>query len=75
MASERFDVTFIRGPRDVAPWKEAARRMTFATNSPQVELDALQARRAYGHQRDGLRLEQYPNAIYQEKGRERRCTK
>lgn len=73
--ADRFDVTFIRGPRDVSPWKQAARRLTLLTNSPQNEADALQARITYPEKRDGVHAERYPNATYQEKGRDRRCTK
>lgn len=75
MSGIRFDVTFIRGPRDVAPWTQAARRLYVLTNSPQHDEDALRARIAYSDKRDGFRAERYPNVIYQEKGRDRTCTK
>ncbi|KEO82367.1 hypothetical protein [Tumebacillus flagellatus] len=75
MSGDKFDVTFIRGPRDVTPWKQAARRLNLLTNSPQNDEDALRARTAFREKRDGFRPEQYPNAIYQEKGRNRKCTK
>lgn len=75
MSGTRFDVTFIRGPRDVAPWTQAARRLNLLMNSPQNDEDALRARVAYPEKRAGFRLEAFPNAIHQEKGRDRRCTK
>ena len=75
MSGNRFDVTFIRGPRDVAPWTQAARRLNLLTNSPQNDEDALRARSAYSEKRVGFHSERFPNAIYQEKGRDRKCTK
>ncbi|TCP59589.1 hypothetical protein EV586_101818 [Tumebacillus sp. BK434] len=68
MAQDRFDVTFIRGPRDVSPWRRAAREMTLGTRL-QTEEAALQARSGYREQRDEIHTEKFPNATYFRKGR------
>jgi hypothetical protein len=74
-ADSRFDVTFIRGPRDVSPWKRTSHQMFLRTNSRQIEEDAFHARASYHEQRDEKRgrngLDLFPNAMYQEKGRKR----
>lgn len=70
MMTERFDVTFIRGPRDVSPWKQASRLLAMHHNSPQNGTDARVSRDSYHSQRDGSSCDtRFPNAIYQEKGR------
>lgn len=71
MSDNRFDVTFIRGPRDLSPWKKANRELMMITNSPQIDEDALRSRTAYGEKRDRLVIERYPNAMYQQKGSKR----
>ena len=71
MADNRFDVTFIRGPRDLSPWKKASRELAMLKNSPQNDEDALRARTAYQEKRDQLVVERYPNAMYQQKGSKR----
>ena len=67
--TERFDVTFIRGRRDVSPWKQAHRQLSLLHNSPQNGEVALRSRVAYHEQRNGEKGDsRFPNAIYQEKG-------
>jgi hypothetical protein len=68
--TERFDVTFIRGPRDMSPWRRASRQIFLLTNSPQNGEEALRCRTAYQELRHGAPCDlRFPNAIYQEKGR------
>lgn len=70
MMTERFDVTFIRGPRDVSPWRKASRELAMYHNSPQNGTDARISRTAYHSQRDGENGDtRFPNAVYQERGR------
>lgn len=71
MSDTRFDVTFIRGPRDVSAWKKANRELSMLQNSPQNNEDALRARAAYREKRDEIVVERYPNAMYQQKGSKR----
>lgn len=71
MPPERFDVTFIRGPRDLSPWKRAARQIELQTNSPQIGADALHAQTAHEKQRHPGKQELFPNVVYQERGRDR----
>lgn len=70
MSNERFDVTFIRGPRDVSPWKRAGRQIELLTNSPQNGEDALRAQTAFEEKRHPGQQQRFPNAIYQERGRD-----
>lgn len=72
MSNERFDVTFIRGPRDVSPWKKAARQIELLTNSPQNGETAIRAQTAFEEKRQAMPNNLFPNAMYQEKGRERK---
>ena len=69
--SERYDVTFIRGPRDISPWKQAARQITLLTNSPQVAETAMRARARYAEKAQNIETAMFPNAIYELKGRDR----
>jgi len=71
MSDTRFDVTFIRGPRDVSPWKKANRELAMLHNSPQNDEDALRSRTVYREKRDELEIERFPNAMYQQKGSKR----
>ncbi|MGZ4163710.1 MAG: hypothetical protein ACXVDB_05635 [Tumebacillaceae bacterium] len=70
MANERFDVTFIRGPRDVSPWKRAGRQIELLTGSTQNGEDSLRAQTAFEEKRQPKQNEMFPNAIYQERGRD-----
>lgn len=69
--SERYDVTFIRGPRDVSPWKQAARQISLLTNSPQSEETAMQARNRFTEKAQNIDTEKFPNAMYVLKGWDR----
>ncbi|ASS75018.1 hypothetical protein CIG75_08475 [Tumebacillus algifaecis] len=69
MSQDQFEVTFIRGPRDVSPWKRAARELAMATERLQTAETALQARNRYVEKRHEIACEKYPNAIYTLKGR------
>jgi len=71
MSDNRFDVTFIRGPRDLSPWRKANRELAMLHNSPQTDEDARRSRTAYSQKRDQLNVERYPNAMYQQKGSKR----
>ena len=66
--SERYDVTFIRGPRDVSPWKQAARQISLLTNSPQSAETAMQARSRFTKKEQNIDSERFPNAMYELKG-------
>ncbi|HEU4964068.1 MAG TPA: hypothetical protein VFV52_09505 [Bacilli bacterium] len=70
--SERFDVTYIRGRRDVSDWKRASREIDLLLRSPQVDEDVMRARTAHAERRQDSRLELFPNAIYFGKGRDRK---
>lgn len=66
--SERYDVTFIRGPRDVSPWKQAARQISLLTSSPQSAETAMQARSRFTKKEQNSDSERFPNAMYERKG-------
>ncbi|MFD2168897.1 hypothetical protein [Tumebacillus lipolyticus] len=72
MSDEKFDVTFIRGPRDVSPWKQAAREFSLANGRLQTERGALHARAGYLEQRHEINSENFPNASFHQKGRNNR---
>jgi hypothetical protein len=62
----KFDVTFLRGPRDLTPWKKHGRQLAMLTASPQNDEDALRARVAYREKRDDeYDMRKFPNAIHQ----------
>jgi hypothetical protein len=69
MSREKFDVTFIRGPRDVSPWKQAARELSLLTGRLQTDEEAMRARSGFVEKRHEIACEKYPNATYFLKGR------
>jgi hypothetical protein len=71
MSEGRFEVTFIRGRRDETRWQTRGREMVLSTNSPQAEVDAVHARSHYYERAAGVEPRQYPNCIYNVKGRQR----
>jgi len=66
MSDNRFDITFLRGPRDLSPWQIGSSAISRQTQSPQVEREALVARALFPVRTQ--ELERFPNATFELKG-------
>jgi len=67
---QRFDITFIRGPRDHSPWKQGSQAIQRLTNSPQAEKEAVQARALFepADPQGDSKAARFPNAAFELKG-------